>query len=84
MGIARSLITDYERGKLRLYDEVIVKMAEALGTTTDEILGYKTQKQPVETNVRIMKRFREIEALPETKKKAVLRALDDLIEEFSK
>lgn len=79
MKIARSLITDYERGKLRLFDEVIVKLAEAFETTTDDVLGYKTQKEPIETNVRIMKRFRKIETLPEMKKKAILKTLDDLI-----
>lgn len=79
MGIARSLITDYERGKLRLFDEIIIKLADAFEMTTDDVLGYKTQKEPIEAKVRIMKRFREIETLPEMKKKAILKTIDDLI-----
>ena len=80
VGIASTLISDYERGKLRLYDELIVKMAEVFQISTDQVLGVKnydeTEGHP---SRRIMKRLRDIESLPEPKKKAILRTLDDLI-----
>ena len=80
INIAWTLISDYERGKLRLYDELIVKLAEAFQISTDEILGIEnTQNEKHDPPRRIMKRLWEIEALPETKRKAILKTLDDLI-----
>lgn len=80
IGIASTLISDYERGKLRLYDELIIKMAEVFQISTDQVLGYniptEEEKPP---SRRIMKRLRDIENLPDPKKKAILKTLDDLI-----
>src|SRR3990172_10946493 len=44
-GIPQTLITDYERDKLRLHAEMVIRFAQALEVTTDEILGIKTSKR---------------------------------------
>jgi transcriptional regulator with XRE-family HTH domain len=41
IGIKRVLVSDYERGKVRLYDEMVARFAIALEVTTDELLGLK-------------------------------------------
>jgi ribosome-binding protein aMBF1 (putative translation factor) len=46
MNIAWTLISDYERGKLRLHDKVLRKFAMALEVSTDEILGIAREKHP--------------------------------------
>jgi Lhr-like helicase len=74
------LITDYERNKLRLYDEMIVRFAIALGVTADHILGMKKEKKTLGVaNLRIVRRLKQIEKLSESRKKAILRTLDDLL-----
>jgi predicted transcriptional regulator len=75
-----TLITDYERGKLRLYDEIIVKFSEALSVSTDQLLGRDDNLlKKVQANRKTMQSLNTIEELPEHKKKAILKTLDDLI-----
>jgi transcriptional regulator with XRE-family HTH domain len=80
IGIAPTLISDYERGKLRLYDELIVKIAEVFQVSTDHVLGHNVpNNQEDHPSRNIMKRLRKIESLPTQKKKTILKTLDDLI-----
>ena len=39
IGIGRTLVTDYEIGRLRLSGEMVLRFALALGVSTDFILG---------------------------------------------
>jgi len=81
-GIAPTLMTDYERGKLRLYDHLIVQFSEILGITADEFLGKdSTSTEDFQPTRAVMQRIRRIEKLPETKRKAIFKALDALIGE---
>ncbi len=78
MEISSTLITDYERGKLRLHGEIIVKLADVLQVSADEILGRKTHsgKEDSANSLRIMKRVRNIESLPQYKQKIILQMID--------
>jgi transcriptional regulator with XRE-family HTH domain len=78
MGISASLITDYERGKLRLHDEIIAKLAHAMQISADVILGIEAQNQSADptNSLRIMKRVKKIEKLPKFKQKIVLQMID--------
>ncbi len=81
MKISSTLITDYERGKLRLHGEIIVKLADVLQISTDEILGRETHsgKKDSANSLRIMKRVRNIESLPQYKQKIILQMIDGYI-----
>lgn len=80
IGIARVTLADYERGRSRIYDEMIVRIAGALNVTTDRILGCKKQEEIKEiVSLRYTKRIREIEGMPEHDKRSILKTLDDLI-----
>ena len=46
IGIERSLVANYERDRIRLYDEMVTRFALALGVSTDEILGTTKNKKP--------------------------------------
>lgn len=82
IGIASYLVSDYERGRIRLYDEMVLHFAVALGCSCDEIL----RDTPTQSNelpnisLRFLKRIAIIEAFPEATKKHILRTLDDTIE----
>jgi len=80
IGIDRFLVSDYERGKIRLYDEMLARFAIALKVSTDELLGIKKNNYDKHIpSLRLMRRIYKIDILPENKKKAILKTIDDLI-----
>ncbi len=81
VGIERRLISEYETGRVRIYDEMIARIAMALNFSTDILHGLEKQEINSEANInlRYTKRIKEIEKLPEHKKRAVLKTLDDSI-----
>ena len=77
IGISRLLLSDYERGKVRLYADVLAKIAIALGVSNDHIL----LTQPVTLidytpSLRFIKRLQKIERLPANEQKALLKNID--------
>jgi transcriptional regulator with XRE-family HTH domain len=80
LDISRSSLAEYERGRLRLHDDLLIKLTAILKVSADEILGVKKIKDKEDKpSLRFQKRLKEIEKLPEIRKKAILRTLDDLI-----
>jgi transcriptional regulator with XRE-family HTH domain len=79
VGIAQRLVSDYETGRARLFDEMVARVALALRVSTDELLGIKGSRIEPQTSVRVMRRIQQLEDLPEPRKKSILRTLDDLI-----
>ena len=81
MGIAWTLISDYERGKLRLHEAVLRQLAAALEVSVDEILGLRAGAQPVtRPSLRIIRRVSKIESLPSSKQKALLQIIDGFLQ----
>jgi transcriptional regulator with XRE-family HTH domain len=80
IGITQNLVSDYETGTVRLFDEMVARFALALKVSTDEILGLRSSSHiEPPTTLRVMKRVQQLEKLPALRKKLVLRMLDDLI-----
>jgi transcriptional regulator with XRE-family HTH domain len=80
MGVSRKQITDYETGKAHLNDDMIIRFALTLRVPTDELLGLKTlQPNEDQPTLRFTRRIRELTRLPEAKRRAILKTLDDLI-----
>jgi transcriptional regulator with XRE-family HTH domain len=82
IGITQGLISDYETGKLRMYDEMILRFCLALQVPPNELLGYTPALPmaiPVRLSARFLKRLAVIERFPEPKKKRILENLDDAI-----
>jgi len=80
VGLSREAIAAYESGRVRLLDDMVARLAVALSISSDELLGLKPvpQSEP-NSELRLTRRLRELEKLPEPKKKAILKTLDDLI-----
>jgi transcriptional regulator with XRE-family HTH domain len=77
-GLIQVLISDYERGKLRLNADMILRFADVLGVTTDELLRGKndaesTKKQP---SLKLIRRMEQIESLPPYQQRALLTTID--------
>lgn len=80
IGIKQTLISDYETGRVRMFAEMIARFAIALGVSTDYLFGMKESKNGKQKiSLRLAKRLNDLETLPENKKKAILKTLDDLI-----
>ena len=76
IGSIQALVSDYERGNVRLSAEMTIRFAEALGISTDELLGVKPAKMKDEMSLRLTRRLKGIEALPAAQQKALLQTID--------
>lgn len=85
IGILHTLVSDYERGKCRIFDEMVVRFAIALEVTADEILGLKEHKyKEIKPTLKIMRRLKRIEQLPPKIQNRVLENLDFVLDSASK
>ena len=77
IGINQYQISDYEIGRLHLSDEMIIRFAKALKTTSDDILGLKESDTDIENpSLKIIRRLIKIEKLPEADQKSLLKTID--------
>lgn len=80
LNVSRKQIADYERNIARPNNEMLVRFAMVLKVSTDALLGLKEADIPSESvNTRFTKRLKELEALPEEKKRTVIKILDEFI-----
>jgi transcriptional regulator with XRE-family HTH domain len=83
LGVAQPVVSDYERGELRLHGELIVKLSGILGVSSEELLGLK--KAPSNgalKNRRLLRRLQAIERLPRRDQQALLRTIDRFLDSF--
>ena len=80
IGIIQGLVTNYECDELRMHGEMVVRFAQALGITADELLGMTTPREVSgKLSLKVIRRLSKIETLPDSKQRAVLQALDTLL-----
>lgn len=77
IGIERTVLADYERNRIRLYDEMVSRFSIALGVSSDEILALSDNKSSISPpSLKLVRRMKKIEKLPEGKQKALLQIID--------
>jgi transcriptional regulator with XRE-family HTH domain len=77
LGIHQSLVSEYERGTVRVPGTVVVGLARILRTSADNILGLKASKQDgAFADRRLIRRLERIEKLPRRAKQALLKTID--------
>jgi transcriptional regulator with XRE-family HTH domain len=81
MGLTQALVTDYERSRLRMHAEMVIRFSQALDVSTDELLGVKaTQaKDKAKVSLKIVRRLQRIERLPFAQQKTLLKSIDMLL-----
>src|SRR5687767_6603263 len=80
VGLIQVLVSDYERDKLRLRADLVVRLAVTLGVTTDELLGVKPLKTPTRAPRRaLLRRMELIDQLPPSHQRALLKTVDGFI-----
>ena len=80
IGIKRTLVTDYETGRLHLGDEMVTRFALALGVSSDLLLGLSEDVLDHQPDLKITRRLRRIHQLPPAQQKLILRSLDLMID----
>jgi transcriptional regulator with XRE-family HTH domain len=77
LDVSQPIVSDYERGELRLHGELIVKVAGILGVSADELLGIETRARTGKiANRRLLRRIEQIDQLPKRDQEALLRTID--------
>jgi len=81
LGIIQSLISDYERDRLRLNPAMVVRFATALEITTDELLQSKDTQTPLrrKPSLRVLRRLERIERLPLHQQNTLLKTIDGFL-----
>ena len=80
MELTQILISNYEIGRLRLHAKILLKFAETLNVSIDEIIGHQNENQNDIPSLRLMKRLYQIENLSASQQKVLLKNIDMFIE----
>lgn len=85
LGLHQSLISQYERGYLRLHGALLVRLAQALETTPDEILGGGATRPATDLPLdrRFLRRLKQVEKLSPHQQKILLGTIDAFIAKVS-
>ena len=86
LGIHQSLISQYECGYLRLHGALLVRLAQALQTTPDEILAVKEipsngDEHPIDR--RFLRRLKKVDKLSAHQQKLLLGTIDAFLSKVS-
>jgi transcriptional regulator with XRE-family HTH domain len=79
LGLSQRQLTYYEAAQGSPSPETIVRMAEVLDVTTDELLGRtpsSARPVPATKHMRLLHQFKQLEQLPAEDRKAVLKMID--------
>jgi transcriptional regulator with XRE-family HTH domain len=77
LGINQTLVSQYERGKLRIHGALVAGFAKLLKVSADEVLGLtKPSNDSVLSDRRFLRRLQRIDDLSRLEKQAILKTLD--------
>lgn len=77
IGIIQSLISEYERDKLRLNAHMLARFALALGVSADELLGLDDRRHNGgKVSLKVARRMRLVEKLPAQQQAVLLKTID--------
>jgi transcriptional regulator with XRE-family HTH domain len=74
--VSQPVLSDYERGTLRLHGQLIARLARILRVSADELLGLEaTKSRGAAGNRRLLRRLQQLEKLPKRDQQALLRTI---------
>jgi len=77
LGVHQSLVSEYERGTVRVPAVVLAGLAQILSTPLDQFLGIKPPKENgLFEDRRFIRRLERIEKLPKRAKQALIKTID--------
>lgn len=79
IGTIQVLISDYERDRLRVTAEMVVRIAAALEMTTDELLGTRKVRPHAKPSRKVLRRLERIDSLRPQQQATLLRTIDTFL-----
>jgi transcriptional regulator with XRE-family HTH domain len=81
LGVSQPVVSDYERGGLRLHGELILKVAEILEVSADQLLGIETKAPPKKRGPQsqLERQLAAIASLPRKEQQQLLAVVDAFI-----
>lgn len=80
LGINQTLVSQYERGKLRMHGTLIAAFAKALKVSSDELLGLqRIRGNGFIQDRRLLRRLEKMDSLSRSQKRALLATIDAFI-----
>lgn len=77
LGLNQPLVSQYERGEIRMHGSLVAAFAKALRVSSDELLGLQPSKgNGLPKDRRFLRRLEKIESLSRRDKQALLRTID--------
>jgi transcriptional regulator with XRE-family HTH domain len=84
LGITQTLVSEYERGNLRLHGALVAAFSKALRSSSDAILGLeRVKKDGIIDDRRILRRLQKIEKLGKRDQQALFRTIDAFLAKVS-
>jgi transcriptional regulator with XRE-family HTH domain len=86
-GVSQRMVAYYETHDATAPGDVVASLASALKVPLDELLGLKpaAPEAPSSTaELNLWRKFRDLQNLPERKRRAVLRMVDEFLDGYSK
>ncbi|MFQ5705684.1 MAG: helix-turn-helix domain-containing protein [Gemmatimonadales bacterium] len=81
LGISNRVIAYYETDHAQPPGTLFVDLAKALNVSADELLGLKAAKEKASPKrARLLKRLQQVEKLPQSDQRAVLKFVDALLQ----
>jgi transcriptional regulator with XRE-family HTH domain len=80
LGVHQSLVSEYERGTVRIPATVLAAFGQILKTPLEQLVGLKTPKDGVFKDRRFIRRLERIEKLPKRSKQALLKTIDTYLD----
>lgn len=77
MGVTQTVVSEYEKGTVRLHVERIVQLSKLLNVSADELLGLRPTKRDGEIgNRRFLRRLKRVDCLSRREQDALLKTMD--------
>jgi transcriptional regulator with XRE-family HTH domain len=85
LGVSQPVVSDYERGGLRLHGELILKVAEILDVSANELLGLYTKAAPKKRGpqFQLEKQMAAIASLPRKEQQQLLAVVEAFISQHA-
>ena len=80
IGLAQSNVSDYERDVFRPNSDMLLRIARSLRISADELLGLRPVPKGPPLTRRLTRRIAQIEKLPPSDQRAVLKFVDALLQ----
>jgi len=80
LGLNQPLVSQYERGEIRMHATLVAALAKVLRVSTDELLGLKASKENgLMTDRRLLRQLQKMEDLSRRDRQALIRTIDGFL-----